>query len=347
MVTLDLWEKLGASKKPIVIYGMGDGCDKILKVAKEKKIKISGIFASDEYVRGQTACGFPVMTYGEAKEAFGDMIVLLAFGVFRDDLMEKIKKIADETEFYAPEVPLFGGGLFDRSYYEAHKAEIEAVEAMLSDEQSKRVYRNTILYKLSGDPKYLWECESKKETDLLSLVPYQKGDVYLDLGAYDGDTALEWHALHPDHGRIVAAEPNPKTFQKLKNNCSTLPHFVPVEAAAWNEATELLFSGKSGRSAAVSESGTMRVQALAPDDMTDTADFIKFDVEGAEKEAIEGTRRLITKENASLCISAYHRTEDIFAIPLQVKKILPEYKVYLRHSPYVPAWDTLYYFICG
>ncbi len=345
MVEFDLWDKLKKSKKPIVIYGMGDGCDKILAVAKEKGIKISGIFASDEYVRGQMANGFPVMTYKEAREHFGDMIVLLAFGVFRDDLMEKIKKIAAETELYAPDVPLFGGGLFDRKYYEEHKKDLDAVEKMLGDEKSKKAFRNTILFKLTGDPKYLWEIESDKKEDLLSLVPFEKGDIYLDLGAYDGDTALEWDALFPDHGTIIAVEPNKKTYGKLVENCKEIPFFIPLERAAWNRNEELSFSGKSGRSAAVSESGTVKVQGAPPDEMTKTARFIKYDVEGAEKEAIEGSRRLICEEKASLCISAYHRTEDLFALPLQVKKMQPEYKVYFRHSPYVPAWDTFFYFI--
>lgn len=347
MVELDLWEKLKRSEKPIVVYGMGDGCDKILAVAREKEISIAGIFASDEYVRGQSACGFPVMTYKEAKEKFGDMIVLLAFGVFRDDLMEKIKTIYQETELYAPDVPLFGGGLFDRKYYEEHKAELDAVEEMLSDEASKTVFRNTVQYKLSGDPKFLWECESKKTDDLLSLIPFEKNDVYLDLGAYDGDTVQEFHELFPEHGAIIAVEPNKKTYQKLCANSSEIPKVRALECAAWNREEALSFSGKSGRSAAISLDGNQTVNAVPPDAMTNTARFIKYDVEGAEKEAIEGSRRLITEEKASLCISCYHRTEDLFAIPLQVKKLLPEYKVYMRHSPYVPAWDTVFYFICG
>ena len=73
--------------------------------------------------------------------------------------------------------------------------------------------------------------------------------------------------------------------------------------------------------------------------------FIKFDVEGAEKEAIEGAEGILREKAPALCISAYHRTEDLFAIPLQVKALQPKYKVYLRHSPYVPAWDTQFYFI--
>ena len=100
---LCLWDYLKQSEKSIVIYGMGDGCDKILSVCKEKGITVSGIFASDEYVRNKPVHGFPVTSFAKAKEQFGDMIVLLAFGVFRDDLMEKILSMAEEVELYAPD----------------------------------------------------------------------------------------------------------------------------------------------------------------------------------------------------------------------------------------------------
>ena len=89
----------------------------------------------------------------------------------------------------------------------------------------------------------------------------------------------------------------------------------------------------------------MEVEGRRVDSFLSEAHFIKFDVEGAEKEAIEGAERIIREKAPALCISAYHRTEDLFAIPLQVKALQPDYKVYLRHSPYVPAWDTQFYFI--
>ena len=46
-----------------------------------------------------------------------------------------------------------------------------------------------------------------------------------------------------------------------------------------------------------------------------------------------------------MLISAYHKRDDYFAIPLKVYEINPEYKIYMRHYPYVPAWDTSFYFV--
>lgn len=346
MKNQDLWETLKEAKKPVVIYGMGDGCDKILRVCREKGVPIRGIFASDEYVREKTVHGFPLKTLSQIREELGDVIALLAFGVFREDLMEQIRRVASKVELYAPEVPLFGGGLFDRHYHEEHKSELDAVAEMLSDEQSKKVFRDLIEYKLTGALDPLWDAQTNRLDDLKELVPHRAGDAYVDLGAYDGDTVLEWADLHPDHGPITAVEPNGKTFQKLLKNCEGIFDFHPVEAAAWKEDTVLCFNGKSGRSAAVEPDGTTQVKAVRTDGITSRADFIKMDVEGAEKEAIEGCRGLIESQKPNLCISAYHRTEDLFAIPLQVKAICPDYRVYLRHTPYIPAWDTFFYFSC-
>ncbi|MBR2615781.1 MAG: FkbM family methyltransferase [Clostridia bacterium] len=340
-----LWDYLIQTKKNIVIYGMGDGCDKILGVCREKGIPVRGIFASDEYVRNKTVHGFPIRRFSEIRKDLGEVIVLLAFGVFRPDLMEKILRMNEDVELYAPEVPLFGGGLFDREYDLLHRERWQEVEEMLADEASRRVLRSILEYRRSGRILPLIEAESEKTADLAALVPYRKGDVYVDLGAYDGDTVLEWTSLHPDHGAVYAVEPSPKTFRKMMASCKDVRDFTGIEAAVWNADAPLSFNAKGGRSAAVDQTGKDTVRGIRVDSAIPRADFIKFDVEGAEKEALEGAEALIRRDKPTLCVSCYHRTEDLFAIPLQVKRILPEYRVYLRHQPYVPAWDTVYYFV--
>ncbi len=341
----DIWTYLKGAEKPIVIYGMGDGCDKIISVCQERGIQISGIFASDEYVRDKVVHGFPLTSYAKAKETFGDMIVLLAFGVFREDLMEKIVVLCQKEEMYAPEVPLFGGGLFDTAFYNENREKLLQVEEMLADELSRKVFGALVEYKLTGKIAPLFTCETKKKEDLVSLVPYKEGDIYADLGAYDGDTVLEWDEIHPDHGPIYAVEPNPKTFAKLCENTKGIEGVHPLPYAVWNKDESLTFNGKSGRSAAVSNEGKVEVQGRRVDSFLQKAHFLKFDVEGAEREAIQGAEKIIRDQAPTLCVSAYHRTEDLFAIPLQIKAIQPKYKVYLRHSPYVPAWDTQFYFV--
>ena len=62
-----VWEKLMATDKPIILYGMGDGADRVLNEFSVLNINISGVMASDGFVRGQTFHGFTVQTLDQVK----------------------------------------------------------------------------------------------------------------------------------------------------------------------------------------------------------------------------------------------------------------------------------------
>jgi len=334
-------------EKPIVIYGMGDGCEKIVKVCNAFGIPVAGIFASDEYVRGHSFLGYPVLRYSQAKERFGEMVILLAFAAFEPGLVAKIKEIMEENELYAPDVPLFGGELFDRAYFERHREELKAVFDRLADETSRNVFRSVLAFKISGKPSYLFDCETPKEEAFSSILTLGKEECYADLGAYDGDTLSEFlGVVGGAFKRIYAFEPNPKNFKKLFRNFGEKEKICLVEKGAWSCTTELRFNLKAGRSSAADEAASGVAGVTSVDErIKEPLSFIKFDVEGAEREALKGCEGQIRSNHPKIALSAYHRTEDLFALPLQVLSYVPEYRLYLRHHPYVPAWDTLYYFV--
>ena len=61
----NIWNFLINDKKPIVIYGMGNGADKIINTIEEYGGKVSDVFASDEFVRGHAFRGFKVLKYSD------------------------------------------------------------------------------------------------------------------------------------------------------------------------------------------------------------------------------------------------------------------------------------------
>ena len=69
---VSLWDHLAETSKPIIIYGMGDGAQKILDVCSLKNVKISGFMASDDFVRGHSFAGFEVKTLSDIERQFGD-----------------------------------------------------------------------------------------------------------------------------------------------------------------------------------------------------------------------------------------------------------------------------------
>ena len=341
-----MWQYLKSAIKPIVLYGMGNGADKVLNHLQELKIPVAGVFASDGFVRHQNYRGFEVMSYAQAKEKFGDMIVLVCFGTSRSEVIQNIERIALEQELYAPDVPVYGEGIFDRDYYQLHSDELNTVYNMLADNISRQTFDSIINYKLTGQIHYLKQCQTEPEQAYRDILRLGKNEVYVDLGAYTGDTIAEFlKYTEGKYERIIAVEPDKKNFKKLSANTSALSNCRCLNVAISDCYSTGGFAMRSGRNSSVSQQGSQIKLDSVDNIACGAVTYIRMDVEGEEMKAINGAEKTIARYHPKLLISAYHRNEDLFALPIQIKRINPDYSVYFRHYPYIPAWDTNFYFI--
>lgn len=368
---MDIWEKLKQSDNPIVLYGTGNGAEKIYAELEKRGIEIAGVFASDDFVRNKEFAGFPVTDYASQKETFGtDMTVLVCFGSDRRDVIAKIRELAEEQNLLFPDVPVIPGECFDGAYFAAHSGDLELARASLADDMSRRVFDEVIAYKLSGEIDHLFACETDAEEpwDLLDL----SGDeIYLDLGAYTGDTVSAflngvWRnapdAVTATFRTVICLEPDARNFRKLNEAMhrlqdiepdAPLPEGIELHNKAVSDSEGTIFVEKNagrGSGTGSGESGTAKkisVETATVDGILAgrSCTVIKMDVEGAESAAIRGAEETIRRWKPRMIIAGYHRSEDLFAIPLQVLKLNPEYKVYLRHSPCLPAWEVNYIFV--
>ncbi len=357
----DLWEYLKQTEKTVVLYGMGNGADKILQACAQKGIAVSDIFASDGFVRGHAFHGMSVKTWGEIKALYGEqnVIVLLCFGTSRPEVLANIFRIRAEAELYAPDVPVFGDGIFDRAFYLAHRAELEQARALLSDEESKAVFDRILRYKLTGDLLQLTEAQAEEAELMKTMVRPQEIKCAVDLGAYNGDSV---RALLDAEGStvqtVVAAEPDNRNFQKLfvYAEAEKRARVCPVHTGVWSERTVLCFDAEGNRNASFAQNRSTvlqgrgaRLQEVAVDTVDHLAegypvDYIKYDVEGSEKEALLGSVETVKRCEPRLMVSLYHRNEDLFALPLLLHRLFPAYRgFYLRRRGGVPAWDINLY----
>ncbi len=341
----DLWTKLQKATKPIYIYGMGDGAIKIMDVCKGYNIPIAGIFASDEYVRGHSFLDFKVLTLKQVEEQCDEFIILLAFAAFEKTLMEKVYSIAEKHELYAPDVPVCGEGLFNMDYYQTNKDSFNWVHSRLADDYSKKVFTQLLQFKLTGNINYLVDISTTRLEDLTQLVKLKDGYGYVDLGAYDGDTIREVMAINPSYGSIYAFEPDSKNYKKLTNNTGHLENCNLYHLGSYSHQTTLAFNNKAGRNSAFSHDGKIEMEVNSVDNIVgeNKVDYIKMDVEGAELLTLEGCVNTVKNTMPALGVAAYHRNEDLFALPMMIDKLSTEYKIYLRHNHYIPAWESIFY----
>ena len=381
----DLWQHIKALSdggRPILLYGMGNGADKILAVCDSYGIPVADFFASDGFVRGHSFHGKVVLSFSQACEKYGaeNMIVLLSFASSRPEVLETIGRVAKTCEMYIPDVPVCGTELFNAEFYEAHRDEITAARSLFTDEESRRVYDGIMQYKLTGRMDILRATESEPADAYRHILRAESFVTAADLGAYNGDSIRDLRQYAPALREVIALEPDRRNFRKLTEYAAALGEsgdsltVHPLQAGAWSHTATLTFHGSGNRNAGLIEARltdapaeakgnilpstadnpyfgkTAEVPVTALDTVAEEIlgseahiDYIKYDVEGAETEALLGSRAMIQRDAPALLVSAYHRSHDLFRLPLLVHELNPGYRLYLRRMAGVPAWDINLY----
>jgi len=342
-----LWDDLAAQDKPVFLYGTGNGGDKIIAALEKYGVTLTGIFASDGFVRDREFHGMKVRAYSDVREEYGDDItVLLAFGTTLPDVRAFIELLDSRHDLRIPDVPLYGGDLFDRAYFDAHRDDLERCRALLADEESRMIFDDCIAFRLTGRLKYLSRTQPFADS-VTSLFGGKKYGTVIDGGAFKGDSTADLAALTPE--RIIAVEADPKTYLKLcaygetESRCTV----EGVNSALWNADGVLEYtssgsrgSGESGRNR---RSKVTSVSSVALDSLCrhTRAGLIKLDIEGAEWEALDGGETVILRDQPDMAVSLYHRTDDVWALCDRIHGLLPRHKLYMRRPDCIPFWDLV------
>ena len=340
----NVWDFLKKDGKPVMIYGMGNGAEKIISTLNTYQITVSEIFASDEFVRGHSFLGYKVLKYSEVCEKYDDFNVVLAFATHLENVIENIKKINSEHKVFAPDVPVAGGGLFTREYVKEHNDDFDFVYEHLADEKSKKDYIDILNFKVSGKVDYLLNSFCDKESIYRNILRLNDSESIVDLGAYDGDTIREFTAYTKGkYNKIIALEPDANGYKRVIKNTAEMKNLETYNMGAWNEKDTLIFAKEQSRNSHISASG-VPVKVTDIDSLIYCpVTMIKMDIEGSEMKALDGAKRIIKTYLPKLYVCAYHRNEDLFALGKKILSLNDKYMLYFRHSVYIPAWESNFY----
>ena len=341
---VSVWEKLKNTNEPIIMYGTGNGADKVMDILENKSIKLSGITASSTFVRNRSFRGFPVMPLSHFEETLGNFTVIVTFGTQIPEVMENIYNIAKKHRVLVPCVPVIGTKVFDKSFALENAEKIEKAYNLLADDFSKEIYRGYVNFLYGGELDTLKKITTAEDEAFLNILKLSENETYIDIGAYRGDTVdtfLEYSK--GSYNKIICAEPDTKTYKKLMNHCENLNNFKAFNAAVTDTDGVVGFSNVHGRQSALG--GDKPTKSVSLGTLCENAEptYIKIDSEGCEYAILKGGSDILVKYTPKLNVAAYHKSEDIFELPILINSINPAYKIHLRHHPYIPAWDTLFY----
>lgn len=339
-----VWQKLKTTTEPIIMYGTGNGADKVLDELEYIGVSVSGVTASSGFVRKRVFRGFEVMPIEYFEEVYGEFTVIVAFGTSVPQVMDNIIALSHKHRVLVPCVPVIGTEVFDENFLFCNEEAINKAYELLADDFSKKVYEGYVNFLYGGELDALQSITTPEDEAYAKILKLKNNEVFVDIGAYRGDTVqrfLEYSGGH--YKAIIAAEPDEKTFKKLMNSCGDLPCFTGVNCAVADVDGVVGFSHSAGRQSAIGGEKPTDCVTLNTLCRDVEPSFIKVDSEGCELEIFSASPEILQKYKPKLNIAAYHKSEDIFKLPILINEINPCYKIHLRHHPYIPAWDTIFY----
>ncbi len=339
----------------IVLWGAGFACEDTIELIGREKI--AAVFDNDPAKQGNTIYGFSVKSPAVDLKRYiaQDTAVVISTNGYQYEIAEDLvtnKKIPENRIFcnsnkivekwrYRPEIIL------------EHMEQIQKVYAMLADQESKDYYlrflkacltRNPFFYK--DNPRCINSYEYKTDLACLGL---HGGEVILDCGAFNGDTARLFRKITNNNCEVYCFEPVTENYNEMvewiRREQIEKVHAVHVGVGKEKYLDKVYSTEEKTTKGAV---GSNRFNSNSPvisEIQVDTldnmlgetkVDYIKMDIEGAEMDALRGGKKVIERNHPQMLISAYHKIADMWEVPEFVLGIHPDYRIFLGHQPHAP-----------
>ena len=197
---------------------------------------------------------------------------------------------------------------------------IDHILTLLSEKT--RCVMNGITFAL-GEMSDIWVLDKSFEPWMDKFLKVKEGEVFLDVGAHIGKYTFQKAKEVGKNGLVIAIEPHPRNFMVLLKSIreNDFDNIVAFNVAAWNKNCEMeLYSGRYSTLHSLKKSFQeqqgyssrampLKVKARRLDDVLKTVgvnvDWIKIDVEGAEKEALLGLEKTLGKSNPKIVIETW------------------------------------------
>lgn len=236
-----------------------------------------------------------------------------------------------------------------------NKVKICAVLALLEDDKSKEVYKllvEKIKYNIDDYKDIADDIYDHYFSD--GIFKYKDNEVFIDGGAFDGDDTIRFNSVLLRHnlsrGRTLCFEPDDNNFYKTYKNLEKYfnekvvldenrlvasgKYFTIFKAGLFDKKCGASFFAYGSDNSRITQDYVgFNIDTVLVDDIVknENVTFIKYDLEGADIPAIKGAERTIRRCKPKLALSIYHNIEDLWEIPLMVKEMVPEYKLFVRH----------------
>ena len=331
--------------KEASIFGAGGRGQRLYKSLSSKGTKILHFFDNDPSKWGKRIDNKEICQFTKDTVDTVDYPIIVSSFVWASSINTQLLNSGLSEKYIYFDFPPKNSK--NATSYKEHLTELSQLYDILEDDFSKKTLLGLIKGKSTGDLSYVPIAPYPQYEH--TIVRPRKNDIIIDGGAYDGDTVNSYANLVENHCEIHAFEPDIIMYKRLIDNAKDLPAGVciPVNMGLWHKKGSIhgdnLELGNKDQIEPIIVNVIDIDTYLAENDIN--CDLIKLDVEGVEMEALLGAQKTIKHQKPSLQICLYHKTDDIFEIPLFLNKLQPDYKMYIGHHSSDGFIETVLYCI--
>ncbi len=345
----------------VVLFGAGRLGRLCARALRRAGVPLRAFCDGNRSLQGTTIDGVFVLHPAEAVQRGGGQslfVVAIWTGTARESMVERMawlrglgcRHVAacaplvwacgrEEAPFHAFDLP---------TRVLAHAGELRRLAGLLGEDESRRVLLAALQQRLLGE---FDDRPAAADQYFPGRMFTLAGDeAFVDGGAFDGDTLEVF--LRKTGGRFGeyhAFEPDPENLERLRRRVTALPAVQQERIylhglALHDRDEELVFASHGGQTSQVAKDGAGRVRGQALDRVLAgrRVTFVKLDVEGAERTALQGARRTLREHRPIAAVCVYHGPADLWEIPLQLHDWLPGSRLFLRQHGF-DGWETVCY----
>ena len=222
-----------------------------------------------------------------------------------------------------------------REAFQENESKFKTVFNKLEDDESKMIFRKLVSFRNTNNVNYLEGFEDKQRSmyfeDFLKFNDNE--EVFYDIGAFDGENSDHFAIKCPNYSEINMFEPDENNMQKLRIKYKS-KRAVNLHGYGLSNVRFKSGFASAGPNSRIDEGSASKADFLALDDLEQNISpptFMKMDIEGGEKTALQGSSNTIAKNSPKLAISVYHEINDFWEIPTMILSFNPNYKIRFRH----------------
>ncbi|SCC66670.1 FkbM family methyltransferase [Kosakonia oryziphila] len=351
---IDTIAEMQQNGRPLVLCGAGYLGQKTWEFLTSKGVKVDYVAVNEKYfTEGAVFYGYNIINLDRMTERDDTYNYILAIQYVSEELEAMLRKNAESILIFDHSfIGVNTDTLYTLEFCQENEPLLTEFYNSLGDEKSKETLVAFINQRICARSSYYGKYFDPNHYLAEDLVRLQDDEVYVDCGAYDGDSVLAFLKAAEKQGvkkpaKILAFEPEEKNFELLKNANIGDVKLTAINKGVWSENTTLRFDSGMDTSSRLSEGeGNTSIDVISIDNAlggSNHATFIKMDIEGAELEALKGAQQTIRASLPVLTISLYHKPEDLITIPQYIRELSDDYRFYLRgHHPALAFELVLY-----